>query len=556
MKIREINGQINWENVAQIVREESICLKFGNYQLVINKTQNFLEKIQLTIKYLLKFAPSNWFIFVYNSDFSSIDSVISNIDILNNYPSDITLLGSKGEILDTLDYIHLRHFSSMDNANIYNIIKTDTHSMYLSQLHSMNLTVAGEKAKSYLKHTVNGKYLFDVSSNIIPGVAFTFKDGEVTNQSYGYGRAFHFHDAFNIAALEAVERFTSQFYSYNYKDSTLYASYNELKDLAYEPAEFILEEDSKVNNNSKLYWTKSQSLVNGHYIWIPEDLAVYGNSIYRKGYMRNIHDSSNGVSLAGSYSEAVLGALLELIERHSFLVTWFGEIPGHKIKLSQCNISKELAYAVNRLKRQGYQIDLFEISVISPVYVVWCLIRNNHSNAKMFSYSAAGSGLVLSDAVSAALKEAVVGMSIYANEQEEMPKVPKNIVTLEDHVRFYGNIANKNAFNFTNQFTNFVDDNRYLNLGSQNTSITKSEVINFIIEKLKKEFKDILIVNLTSDYLKKHDLYTVKAVIPGMFPMTFGDNSLRIDIDYINKLRTNLGLFPLDKLEKIPHPFP
>ncbi|RMX26193.1 YcaO-like family protein, partial [Limosilactobacillus reuteri] len=202
------------------------------------------------------------------------------------------------------------------------------------------------------------------------------------------------------------------------------------------------------------------------------------------------------------------------------------EIPGHKIKLSQCNISKELAYAVNRLKRQGYQIDLFEISVISPVYVVWCLIRNNHSNAKMFSYSAAGSGLVLSDAVSAALKEAVVGMSIYANEQEEMPKVPKNIVTLEDHVRFYGNIANKNAFNFTNQFTNFVDDNRYLNLGSQNTSITKSEVINFIIEKLKKEFKDILIVNLTSDYLKKHDLYTVKAVIPGMFPMTFGDNSL------------------------------
>lgn len=557
MIFKKVQGKVDWKKIAQIVENDDVCLSFGNYKLVIKRTTDFRVKIETTVEYLTQFSPTNWFLFIYNADFSNINIInAKSVKLDSNSSSDIILYGNTGLVLQTLEYIHLRFKGPIDNEEIYKNIKQCNTPMSLSQVHTMQLSLAGEKARNYLSHVVSGKYLFDISSNIIPGVALTFRDGNAQNKSYGYGRAFKFKDAFDIAALEAVERFVSQFYAYDCKDQTILATYNELKSKAYSPEVFVLEENSKINNDSKLYWTKAQSLIDGSSIWIPEDLAVYGNNAYRRNYIRKIHDSSNGVSLGGSYSEATIGALLELIERHSFLATWFGKIPGQKIFNFKRNLNSEMHYAVTRLEREGYQIELFEISVISPVYVVWCLIRNNKANANMFSYSAAGSGLMLSEAVNAALKEALVGMSVYSNNQKSMPKVPEKLKTLEDHVRYYGNSSTKKAFDFTKNFSGFVDDKRYLTFGKEPTSVSRNKVVEVIISQLEKCFKDILIVNLTSAYLRKHSLYAVKAVVPGMFPMTFGDKSLRINLEDINRLRAKRGLSNLEKFENIPHPFP
>ena len=555
MQYINIDSNIPWDFINSLAIVDDICIKLPlEYNIIIKKNINFKSNLCNTLSYLKKYAKTNWFLFFYDADYSNVTTInTDNINTKLNINYDIMLV-KKHNVINHLNFIKSRYSSAPAKDNIYDKIFSNQVTISLENYKYLSLADAGSKAKKYLDTHVVGKFTLDSSSTRIAGGAFSFTDGLPTNKSYGYGRGWHFSDVYNISLLEATERFVSQYYAYNPKQVTLFSSFNNIKDRAYPPSEYLLEKDSKFSLSTPTFWTLSTSLISGEKIWVPEDLAVYGNHIYRSK-KRLIHDSSNGVSLGGTYAEAMIGSILELIERHSFLLTWFGNIPRFKLDW-RIHVKDKKLYNILKTMSANYDINIFEISFVEPIYVIWCLIINKKNNSKMYSYSAASADFNLDNAISGALLEAIVGMTVYENNQNEEPKQPLKITTLEDHVKFYGNSKCSKAFNFTNSFLPYKRKNKANIFCKSDIPLTQGKLLQSLIKIISQQFKDILCVNLTSDDLKNCGLYATKVIIPGIFPMTFGDNSLRIDTSVVNKYRSFYSLPTLTQFNNIPHPFP
>ncbi|MDF2534914.1 MAG: hypothetical protein K0R18_1073 [Bacillales bacterium] len=562
MKTLKFTNKIDWVMVDVFLQHEDVWLCLPEDYLVIRKNIDFATQLNYTLQVFKNIKVNHWIVYLYNAVFSSLkENAFLSSEEAKQFAKciaikyDITLISRDGKLVDGLNFIKDRFTDTYDKIDFSVIIQTgNTLLPEGKKFRKLTVEDAAKGAQRYLNNRVIGRHFLDTASTPIVGVGYEYKTDRNYRRSYGYGRAWNFKTAKQLADIEAVERYVSQFYAFEYNEISAKGSYRKLEDVSIEPQNFYLEKKTHLTKDTELYWTKAQSIKTGKWVYIPEDLVYYSNDFYRQNYLRAINDSSNGVALGGSYPEAMIGGLIELIERHSFLAMWYGGIPRKQIINYSQFISQEMKEAINKLIEKQLNIDLFEISFFKGVYVVWALIRNFNSEATMFSYSAAGAGFELGEAIEAALLETIVGFSVQSNVHKKMPHDISRIVSLDDHVERYGDSSNQHSFDFINGFDKVVYKRE--NASYRKHFNSQEDIVRFLYRILLAELDDIYFANLTSKELRSFNLYAVKAIVPGMFPMTFGEDSQRVNLKQINLMRRENGLPPINKLRKDPHPFP
>lgn len=550
MKTIVCNDKIDWMKVSKLVDKDNLEIIIPNFYIGIRRNRHFFEKLKYTLKYFKSSGVKNVLTFIYDANFNYIYQ--ENCHKLRNltFKSDICLFSHDGEYIDGVDLLDDRFNSKEDNVNFYLLCKSKVNKLNGNGFRIKPLEEDSESAKKYLQHKTTGRYFLDASSTKICGVSYEFKTDFNKKDNYGYGRGKTFKEAREIADLESVERYASQYYVYKHKE--IYGKFEELYKLgAINPKNFLLESWSNISEESNLYWKEAQSLLTGKKVLVPEDLVYYGNDYYRLRYKRCISDSSNGVALGGTYSEAIIGALMELMERNCFLNTWFGKKEGIQITNFHDFLNDDLREKVLQAEQEGLKIRVFDISMDTGVYVIWCLIENNNPNAHMYSYSAAGANINLDSAIKSALLETLVGINVQENNRTQVPSV-KSIVTSDDHIAFYGNRKNKNYLSFVDSFPK----KEYRENSIDHSFSYQEDVVQFLINTIKAHYKDIYITNLTSKELANLGLFIVKAIVPGMLPMTFGEKSLRVNVGAVNEIRKSYGLPIIKSIRQQPHPFP
>ena len=50
-----------------------------------------------------------------------------------------------------------------------------------------------------------------------------------------------------------------------------------------------------------------------------------------------VYETSNGCALGGSLEEAIFHGIMEVVERDSFLLTWYAKLPLPRLDLSSAN---------------------------------------------------------------------------------------------------------------------------------------------------------------------------------------------------------------------------
>ena len=82
--------------------------------------------------------------------------------------------------------------------------------------------------------------------------------------------------------------------------------------------------------------------------------------------------------------------------------------------------------------------------------------------------------------------------------------------------------------------------------------------ISFILSLILmiKKYEDIYVVNLTSKEMEELGIYTVKVIVPGLLPITFGVQNERVSMSRINQERSRRGLEEGRLVSPYPHPFP
>jgi ribosomal protein S12 methylthiotransferase accessory factor len=391
----------------------------------------------------------------------------------------------------------------------------------------------------------------------------------------GYGRGVDYGSAELVALLEALERHASS--APGGRRTVVRGSFEQLAGDALDPTSLGLPDpcwqgakrDAVVYSRELvLDWVWGWSLGGARPTLVPEQVAYYGSQ--RSGVSpRFCYESSNGCAIGSSLEEAVLQGLFEVIERDCFLMTWYARLPAIGLDLNSI-ADPATSMLVDRAEALGYRVLILNISNDLGVPAIWSLVYREQDDDLPKSYSAAAAHANPALAVRSALAEAVVNMQVnqppgrvYDRDRlASMYRAPELVATLEDHVGLYTLplaferlaflASERPCCSLSEAFPE--GDGRW-----RREDLTESLLA--LVGHLRGLGLDVIVVDQTSPELKHLRLRTVKVIVPGTLPMTFGHTNHRTrGLPRLLEVPARLGHWPAPKsyqeLEILPHPFP
>jgi thiazole/oxazole-forming peptide maturase SagD family component len=315
--------------------------------------------------------------------------------------------------------------------------------------------------------------------------------------AYGKGRSMSL--AIVTALAEAYERYCSGAIRVD-----KLASGNELKDLVfdllayfpYSNDQYVMKGLKKRDEFDQWEWITGRYLVTNSKCYVPIDQVFY--PIYQQDINRPLCYSANssGVSAHFDKDKATLNALMELIERDAFAVTWYTKREVYS--LSQDMIPISIKNRLNYWSNQGRVVKILDITLDS-VPVVLVLIVGKESPCLIAGLSANPS---FKKAITSAFDEAEVMLLSWMNASI-IDLDPKDVISVRDHGMLY----------FGDKYVHEVD---WLIKSKE-----KRPLINGAVTVLDviKQFDPVLI-----DMTPKESvgLHVVRVMSRKLMPLTFG----------------------------------
>lgn len=377
------------------------------------------------------------------------------------------------------------------------------------------------------------------------------------------GRAKNFIASRNIAILEVLERLSGLRGSAGVK--TVVANYEQFLEKAINPIDFCLHDENQysLNNypfvkfytNKPLSWVKGLDIKNNTEIWVPISMAFYGFK-YNSIHEMYAFESSNGCAIGSSYTEAALSAILEVIERDSFLFSWYKKKPLEDITefiLDSDEVT--LVYEKFRLYSKA-SIHFYNSTTESGIPSIFCLAICHQPNSPAFS-AAAGAGINFYEAAKSALYELschfIRLQYLLARDGEkkralEMLSNSFKVRKMEDHGLVNCLAEASYRFNFLLDSKIEFSKNEILKLEISQT-FSPEQTLEVVTKKLFNANFDIIVIDQTPEFLIKKNLFCVKVLISHMLPITFGYTYARLNTKRLCNEEKNF-------LETYPHPFP
>lgn len=384
------------------------------------------------------------------------------------------------------------------------------------------------------------------------------------------GRSNSYEMSELIAILEGLERFCG--IEPQGKRKVVRDSYHHLENQALNPVTVGLHENYQYekpnfpfkpfNPDDLMNWVWGYSFLQERPILIPELLAYYSLG---QGECF-VYETSNGCAIGGSLEEAIFHAIMEIVERDSFLLTWYARLPLPRLDLSSAN-DKELQLMVDRIREvAGYDLYFYNSTMEHGIPSVWAVAKNRKSKGVNL-ICAAGANPDPVRAVKSAIYE-LAGMMYRHDEKleqnrqkyEEMLQDSFAVRSMEDHGMLYGLPEAEERLSF------LLDDHRPLCTFAKefkqppaNTDL--KDDLQEILNRFRQLSLEVIVVEQTTPIIKRNGLFCVKVLIPGMLPMTFGHHLTRVKgLERVLKVPMQLGFkkMPLsfEQLNPYPHPFP
>lgn len=372
------------------------------------------------------------------------------------------------------------------------------------------------------------------------------------------------------AILEGLERYCG--IRPHGKRTVVYGSYRELQKDALHPARVGLHEMNEYakpdfpfkpfHPDLPLNWIWGYSFLQKRPILVPEQLAYYslGDG---EGF---VYETSNGCALGSSLEEAIFHAILEVVERDSFLLTWYARLPLRKLDLRSAR-DQELDLMIDRVREvTGYDLLCYNSTMEHGIPSVWSIAKRRKSRG-LNLICAAGAHLDPVRAVKSSIYE-LAGMmhghdeklSANLEKYRRMLRDPHEVKTMEDHGLLYGLPEAEERLKF------LLDSDRpQRSFAEEFAEYPKNGDLKEDLENLLSRFQklnlEVIVIDQSSPITMRNGLFCVKVLIPGMLPITFGYHLRRVKgLERVLTVPLQLGYtnLPLisEQLNPHPHPFP
>ncbi|NWQ42582.1 TOMM precursor leader peptide-binding protein [Bacillus sp. EB106-08-02-XG196] len=385
------------------------------------------------------------------------------------------------------------------------------------------------------------------------------------------GRTNSFAVSELTAILEGLERYCGL--EPRGKRTVVHDSYNNLKNQALNPIEVGVHAKEKYERpgfpftefdpDRQIDWVWGYSFLQERPILVPELLAYYSLGCGSRGF---VYETSNGCALGGSLEEAILYGILEVVERDSFLMTWYAQMSLPRLDPASIE-DQELQLMIERMRAVAeYDLYLYNSTMEHGIPSILAIAKNRKEKG-MNLICAAGSHLDPVRAVKTAVHE-LAGMMLSLDEkleanQEEYVRMLHDsslVQQMDDHGMLYGlpQAAERLQFLLDDRrpFRSFNEEFKW-----KSTHLDLTDDLQDMVQVFRQLNLDVIVVDQTTPETARNGLYCVKVLIPGMLPMTFGHHLTRVTgLERVFRVPMELGYSqePLtaEQLNPHPHPFP
>lgn len=311
-------------------------------------------------------------------------------------------------------------------------------------------------------------------------------------------------------------------------------------------------------------WVRGRDLTSDTPTLVPQRLVHY---LDQTG-PAFVDECSNGCATGASAEEAILHGVLELIERDSFLLTWFARHNAVEIDPLSSG-AQDISIMVARMALEGFEVRMFDTRVDLAIPVVTAVAVRNDGRPGALCF-AAGSSLDPVQAMRAALCE--VASYVPSFEQRMMSGADEAIAMLGDFglVRELKHHALLHGREEMIEHSSFLLDERrarpvaevYREWNERRPRHDDlSDDLRWVIAHLAEQDLRLIAVDQTSPEQRTIGLHTYATVVPGLVPIDFGWHKQRAF--HMQRVRTahhSAGLrdepLRFEDLNPVPHPFP
>ncbi len=360
----------------------------------------------------------------------------------------------------------------------------------------------------------------------------------------------------NIATNKMISEI-AEWNAWNFpkKECTLFGSFESLasKNILVPPSDIINYADFQYsdilfpykifNPLSNYNWICAKNFINNEKVFIfSEHILFTQNPIY-------VANTSSGCSAHVNKNKAIHHAVHELIERDAFMIYWLNKLDRPRINLN--SLPESIIFRVKNIQNLGYRLTINDTSMgIAPVIMValqdidGCYVTSGL--ASLYDFEAM---------FSSALSEVEVSLLHILNSKKIVQKKlkPETVKSLVQHEELHQQIMYQKD-------TSFIFESSK-EISFKNFMITYKDEKDIIKTILDKGF-DLYVVDATDweiDVLLPEHRHIVRAIIPGLVPLSFGYHKEPLGMSRIYEVPVQLGFrsntISYQELNRFPHPF-
>ncbi|GGN99989.1 YcaO-like family protein [Saccharibacillus kuerlensis] len=411
----------------------------------------------------------------------------------------------------------------------------------------MNINPDPEDPELFLSLAIPGN-----PKGFVPG-----QEGLIDFFASGMGRTPE--EANTSAVAEAVERYCS---AYVQPDRTVLASWKELGTDALHPNDiplFTAEQHADPSfpyrpftEDSRIRWFEAHSLTRGRNVYVPAALTWDSYQPMTSEEEAVCFGLMTGSAAGSTIEQAMLGGLLEIIERDSFMIMWYNRLQMPGIDLTGSAVCEPFRAL---LDERRFRLDLVDTTSDIGVPSVFGLLRT--SDGKVSFGGAAR--CTLEEAVSKTLMEI---SQLYMGNKAQI--YASGVPTLyADEIIDYGMrlpyYEQPEAIREL-EFTCAAPKTRTLSPASNGDKTSHAEQLQQVIARLEARGLEVICADVTTEDARALGLHVVKMIVPGTVQLPRSERerligSRRIfEVPVLSGYRTS-AIRPND-LNAAPHPFP
>jgi len=408
-----------------------------------------------------------------------------------------------------------------------------------------------------------------MAGNVIPMFVSIVKnsDAKETGLDSGGAASINLKKSKVKAYGEFIERYSSGYRKNEMIDNVIFDSHENLTAKGFHCLDFseLIHFDEDVyenpqfplfryNKSKKISWIKGSEITNGRNVLLPAQKVLMYYP-YRKEENPYIFNLSTGLACGSYYHQAALNALLEVVERDSFMLTWLLRIPGVRVDFDKAR-SESLTKIHDHITKYMTGEDklfIYDISKTKGVYTILTFIRNDLDHA-FGIIPAAASHFNPETALHKALEELCQSYKfayyhLLGSEGDKYRTMnASEIDNLHKHLLYYCTGKRSKSIDFISS----SGVGKLLSEMVDYSQPTDSDDYDLLVDLFRNQSQSAYLADITKPEIRSHGFHVLRGIVPGYLDLELGQQYRQLKYNRLQDYKERLGA----SVNTDSHPFP